>query len=96
MMQTSELKDAIIKLKVGSKEKEYKLKCKFFSEETGKEYWVYTDDIKDKNGNIELKVSFVTKEKNKVSLVPCKEPSEINLVINMYEALKQHVDFKNE
>ena len=36
-MAVENLKDTIITLKEGRKEKNYKLKCKFYSEETGKE-----------------------------------------------------------
>lgn len=93
-MQTNN--DIIIKLKEGAKEKEYKLKCKFFSDQTDKEYWIYTDDIKDKQGNIELKVSYIEENEDKISLVTCTDKAELNLVVNMYEALKHRVNIKND
>jgi uncharacterized protein YrzB (UPF0473 family) len=88
--------EIVIKLKEGSKEKEYKLKCKFFSDETQKEYWIYTDDLEDKDGNIELKVSYIETKDDKISLVSCTDNAELNLVVNMYDALKHHVNIKND
>ncbi len=93
-MQTNN--EIIIKLKEGKKEKEYKLKFKFFSDETGREYWIYTDDKKDKNGDVELKVSYIDIKDGKMSLVTCTDKKELKLVANIYEALKHNINIKDE
>lgn len=95
-MAVENLKDTIITLKEGRKEKNYKLKCKFYSEETGKEYWIYSDEEQDEDGCIELKVSSVSKKEDAITLVSCTDPDELRLVVNMYEALKQRVNICEE
>lgn len=95
-MKTEDFKDTTITVKEGRKEKEYKLKCKFFSDETGKEYWIYSDGIPMENGDIELKVSYVVKKEDELTLVSCTSESEIKLVVNMYEALKRRVKVSKE
>lgn len=90
-MKVENLKDTIITLKEGKKEKNYKLKCKFYSDETEKEYWIYSDEEVNDQGQMELKVSSVTKKDDTLTLVSCTDPSELKLVVSMYEALKQRV-----
>lgn len=95
-MEIQNLKDTTITLKEGKKEKEYVLKCKFFSEETGKEYWIYSDEKPNKMGEVELKVSSVSVVDDELVLKSCTKEDELRLVVNMYEALKRHVKVNKE
>ena len=95
-MEIQNLKDTTITLKEGRKEKEYILKCKFFSEETGKEYWIYSDEIPNEKGEVELKVSSVSVVDGELVLKSCTNENELRLVVNMYEALKRHVKVNKE
>ena len=95
-MEIQNLKDTTITLKEGRKEKEYILKCKFFSEETGKEYWIYSDEIPNDKGEVELKVSSVSIVNDELVLKSCTDENELRLVVNMYEALKRHVKVNKE
>ena len=95
-MEIQNLKDTTITLKEGKKEKEYVLKCKFNSPETGKEYWIYTDEVPNEKGEIELKVSSLSVVNDELVLSSCVDEDELRLVVNMYEALKRHVKVSKE
>lgn len=95
-MEIQNLKDTTITLKEGRKEKDYTLKCKFFSDETGKEYWIYSDEIPNEDGEVELKVSSVMVVDGELILKACTDENELRLVVKMYEALKRHVKVNKE
>lgn len=95
-MEIQNLKDTTITLKEGRKEKDYTLKCKFFSDETGKEYWIYSDETPNEFGEVELKVSSVSIIDGELILKACTDENELRLVVKMYEALKRHVKVNKE
>ena len=95
-MKIQDLKDTTITLKEGRKEKEYILKCKFFSDETGKEYWIYTDETPNEKGEVELKVSSLSIVEGEPVLKSCVKEDELKLVVSMYEALKRRVKVSKE
>ena len=95
-MEIQNLKDTTITLKEGKKEKEYTLKCKFYSPETEKEYWIYSDEIPNENGEIELKVSYISNVDGEIELKSCTKEDELRLAVNIYEALKKRVKVSKE
>ena len=61
----------------------------FESEETGKNYIVYTDNTKDSNGNIRVFASIYDPNKEDSELLPIKSNKEWKIIETILESIQE-------
>ena len=74
-------------------EKGNKVECEplftFESEETGKQYVVYTDNTRDKNGNVRIFASIYNITENGGEFLPIKDEKEWKVVETILESIQE-------
>ena len=68
----------------------------FESDETGKNYIVYTDNHKDSNGNIEVYASIYDPENPQSKLEPIETEKEWKVIETILETLQEEVQKKKK
>lgn len=63
----------------------------FDSDETGKSYIVYTDNTKDKNGNIQVFASIFNPEDENTELLPIESEKEWKVIETILESLQEEI-----
>ena len=71
------------------KEVECEVLFTFDSEETGKNYIVYTDNTKDTNGNIRVFASIYDPSKEDSELMPIKSQKEWKIIETILESIQE-------
>ncbi len=71
------------------KEVECEVLFTFDSEETGKNYIVYTDNTKDVNGNIRVFASIYDPSKEDSELMPIKSQKEWKIIETILESIQE-------
>lgn len=71
------------------KEVECEVLFTFDSEETGKNYIVYTDNTKDTNGNIRVFASIYDPSKEDSELLPIKSQKEWKIIETILESIQE-------
>lgn len=78
------------------KEVEYDVLFTFESEETNKNYIVYTDNSKDEKGNIRVYASIYYPEDENASLEPIETDREWKVIETILETLQEEIKKKNQ
>ena len=63
----------------------------FDSDETKKSYIVYTDNTKDKNGNIQVYASIFNPEDENTELLPIESDKEWKVIETILESLQEEI-----
>ncbi len=71
------------------KEVECEVLFTFDSEETGKNYIVYTDNTKDVNGNVRVFASIYDPSKEDSELLPIKSQKEWKIIETILESIQE-------
>ncbi len=71
------------------KEVECEVLFTFDSEETGKNYIVYTDNTKDANGNVRVFASIYDPSKEDSELLPIKSQKEWKIIETILESIQE-------
>ena len=78
------------------KETEYDVLFTFESEETNKNYIVYTDNTLDESGNVEVYASIYNPEDPKTKLEPIETEKEWKVIETILDTLQEEVKKKVE
>lgn len=71
------------------KEVEFEVLFTFESDETHKNYMVYTDNTKDENGNTKVYASVFEPEKEKLELLPVETEREWKIIETILESIQE-------
>lgn len=89
MYNENENENKLIVIDEEGKKKEYEVLVTFESEETGKNYIVFTDNTLDENGNIKVYANIYTPDNGGSPLLPIESEEEWKIIQNILETLKE-------
>ncbi len=78
------------------KDVEYEVLFTFESDETKKNYIVYTDNTKDQDGNIKVYASIYEPDKDETKLHPIQTEEEWSVIEKILNQLQEEVQGENE
>ena len=91
------MKNKITVLNEKGKEIEYEVLFTFESDETERNYIVYTDNKKDKNGNIKVYASIYEEDKEgKIEMLPIESEKEWKVIETILESIQNNETKKEE
>lgn len=78
------------------KEIECEILFTFKSDETGKDYIVYTDNTKDEEGNTKVFASIYNPDEDEAKLLPIETEKEWRIIETILEELQNEASDRNE
>lgn len=90
-MSNKDLKDYFTVIDKDGKESKYEILLTFTSPDTNKNYIVYTDNTKDKEGLIKTYASIYEEDDDKLKLTPIEDDKEWNMVEKLLDQATEEI-----